>query len=501
MLITETYKTDILGQIACYDRVIINGVNGAWGYAKGMTSFFYGMQYKIFDFAKIFEAVTDEIIENAEQLAKENNIEIEYIRKSGVFRKDDRIEEILKKRGYHEGLVHIFSALELCATYDPWHDKKTGQTYFKFAQTKRKVYYFYFIDKLLGLCFLRVPSVAPFQVMFYFNGHNLLESKFKKANIQYEKRDNAFVFINDFKKAQELSDNIKVEDIHSALDAFQKRFCPLPEKWQPKFNWTIHQVEYSLDMVFRDACALKPLYDNIIKTAMHTVTPENISSFLGKRFSIQYEGEIGSKYNQRILGTRIKHQMGETSVKVYDKFGSVLRIEVTSNDVSKMKVFREVNHKDGTVTNQWANCAKSIYSLYILTKTFRAVVNRYLEFVSSFDDPSDGIKKLDKATEDVEVNGRKYKGFNFFSKVEQQILLTVVDGKFSIKGMTSKLLRDALGKTKSQIARILQRLRFHGLIKKAGKTHRYYVTAVGRQIFTAAFKSINMELVTSLAIK
>ena len=29
MLITETYKTDILGKIACYDRVSINGVNGA----------------------------------------------------------------------------------------------------------------------------------------------------------------------------------------------------------------------------------------------------------------------------------------------------------------------------------------------------------------------------------------------------------------------------------------------------------------------------------------
>ena len=46
------------------------------GYVKGMTSFFYGMKYKIFDFAKIFEVVTDEIIEKAEQLAKEKNHEV-----------------------------------------------------------------------------------------------------------------------------------------------------------------------------------------------------------------------------------------------------------------------------------------------------------------------------------------------------------------------------------------------------------------------------------------
>ena len=201
MQITETHKTEILGQIACYDRVIINGVNGAWGYAGGMAAYFNSMKLRLFDFAKVFTPVTDEIIKNAERLAKENCLEIEFIRKNGAFRKDERIEEILARRGRHEGLVHIFSALELCSTYDPWHDKQTGKTYFKFAQTKRKVYYFYFIDKLLGLCFLRVPTIAPFKVMLYFNGHDLLESKFKKAGICYEKRDNAFVSIDNFEKA------------------------------------------------------------------------------------------------------------------------------------------------------------------------------------------------------------------------------------------------------------------------------------------------------------
>lgn len=500
MLITESHKADILGQIACYDRVVINGVNGPWGYDKGMTSFFYSMKYKIFDFHKIFSPITDQITANAESIAKENGIKIEFIRKASAFRKDDRIDKILAERGRQEGMVHIFSALELCRTYDPWHNKETGSTYFKFAQTKRLVYYFYFIDKLLGLCFFRVPTVAPFQVMFYFNGHSLLETKLAKAGIPYQKVDNAFVSIGDFEEAQKLSCNIKIEDIHSALDAFQKRYCPLPEEWEPKFNWTIYQAEYSLDIIFKDAAGLKPLYDNIIKTAMHTVTPDNISSFLGKRFSVLFEGEVGSKYNQRILGTRIKHQMGETSVKVYDKFGSVLRIEVTSNDISKMKVFREVLKKDGTRVKQWAGATKSIYSLFILTATFRAIVNRYLDYVSSFDDPSDGLKKLDKATETTEVNGRKYKGFNFFSKEEQKILLTVASGEFSIKGMTNKLLRHALSKTSGQVSRLLQRLRYHGLLKKPSRANKYYLTPAGRQIITAAFKAINMTMIPELSM-
>jgi hypothetical protein len=55
-------------------------------------------------------------------------LEIEFIRKKN-FRKESRIQDILKERGEHPGLVHIFSAMETCQSYKPWHNKKTHQTY------------------------------------------------------------------------------------------------------------------------------------------------------------------------------------------------------------------------------------------------------------------------------------------------------------------------------------------------------------------------------------
>ena len=217
MLLTAKYSTEIHGVLSCYDRIIVNATAGTFGYAGGMTSFFYGKELRIFDFHNVFTPITEEIKTNAQRIADENGIKIEYIRKAGAFRKDDRIEEIISERGTHEGLVHIFSALELSQTYTPWHDKDTGKTFFKNEQTKCLHYYFYFIDRELGLCFVRVPTIAPFKITIYFNGHNLLETKLKKHNIDFEKIDNAFLFISDFIKAQELSDNIKVEDIHRAL--------------------------------------------------------------------------------------------------------------------------------------------------------------------------------------------------------------------------------------------------------------------------------------------
>jgi len=500
MLLTTKHQEKIDGILYCYDRVLISATAYSFGFPDGMAMFFNRYGYRIFDFAKVFKPVTEEIRENAERLARENGLDIEFIRNTKAFRKEDKIASLVGGRK-EAGLVHIFSALEVNKTYKPWRDKTTGKTYFKTDSTKCLTYYFYFIDREFGLCFMRVPTIAPYKVDFYFNGHNWLETKLKKRGIDYTKDDNAFTRIADFEEAQKLSDRLRVEDLHSALDIFIKRYCPMPAKWELSFNYTLKQAEYACDIIFKNEEALKPLYDNIIKTAMHTVTPDNIANFLGKRFSVLFEGEAGSRLGKRILGTRIKHQMGEISVKIYDKFGKILRIEVTSNDVSQLKVFREVQKRDGSAVQQVAPVKKGIYSLFVLAGVFKNACNRYLEFISSFDDTTDGLKKLGRVTETVTENGKNCKGFNFFSKGDEKILLAVADGKFTLKGITNKALRCLLPENKPwQISRILKRLRLHGLIKKIGGAYKYYLTRLGKQVIVAGLAFKNMSLIPALCV-
>jgi len=500
-LITEKYIEDIHGVLGCYDRILIHGNIAGWCFAEGMTGFLNSNKIRIFDFAKFAEELNETIRKNAENVAAENGVEIEFIRKTKAFRKDDKIAEIIKERGNHPGLVHIFSAMEGCNTYKPWHDKESGKTFLKFDKSKCLHYYFYFIDKDYGLCYMRVPTWAPFRLQFYMNGHNLLENKLKKNGIEYTMIDNAFHTISDFNKAQELSDKIRVEDLHQALDAIAKRYCPLPDKYETSYNWSIMQVEYAMDICFKKQEVLQPLYNHIIKTAVHTVDPENIANFLGKRFSLLFEGETGSQYNKRILGTRIKHQMGEVSVKMYDKGGVILRIECTSNDVSQFKHVRDVQHRDGEVTQKAAPVKKSIYSLYVLSNIFKGVVRRYLEYVSEFDDPSDGVGKLEKVTTDVRKDGRNYKGFNFFHPEDQKVFETIARGEFNIRGMQNKQLREHLpGKSSATISRILKRLRTHGLIKKARNSYRYYLTALGKAVIVAGLKVKNMFLTAEFSV-
>lgn len=81
--------------------------------------------------------------------------------------------------------------------------------------------------------------------------------------------------------------------------------------------------------------------------AVFTVKPDNISTSLEKRITYNCTKEIGTNYNLRILGTRIKHHMGDVSIKMYGKFSRVLWIKSTCNDISTFRVERKVRHRDG----------------------------------------------------------------------------------------------------------------------------------------------------------
>ncbi len=108
MLFTDKYVDKIYGTLTCYDRMINQGYIPVWSYAEGMTGYLNAKGIRIFDYSSFSQPFTEQIRQNAQQIAEENGIEIEFIRKLRAFRKDGRIQEIISKTGKTEGLIHIF---------------------------------------------------------------------------------------------------------------------------------------------------------------------------------------------------------------------------------------------------------------------------------------------------------------------------------------------------------------------------------------------------------
>jgi len=498
MLLTEKYSEQIFGVISCYDRIVIQGTLQPFCYADGMTMFLKSNGIRIFDYQKFAEPLRNELRNNAEKIAKDNHVEIEFV--TNKVRKEALISKIVEKRGNHPGIVHIISAMETCNSYKPWHDKKTHRTYLQPTQGKCLHYYFYFIDELMGLCYVRVPTWCPFRLQIYFNGHNILGAKLQNQNIDYVLQDNAFLSIDDISAAQELSNQFDTTQLFEKLNQFAERYCPIINKYNLQYHFSIMQAEYATDIIFKTQQDLHHLYDNLVRTAIHTVKPENIATFLGKKLHFNYQDDMGNKYNIRIEGTRIKHTMGPVNIKMYDKFGKILRIETTVNDVSFFKHYRTVEHRDGSQSQKIAPIKKSIFSLAPLTELLKSSNNQYIQFISSFDNNVDGVEKLNIITNRVVENNRPYKGFNFFDDDDQRILEAVAAGEFNISGFQNKDLRTKLSeKTSGQVSRILKRLHMHGLIKKIAHSYKYYISKLGRQVILLGMKLKELVIIPELA--
>jgi len=495
----ERYGKQIAGVLSCWDRVVIWGTLPDIAYSGAAERYLRSRNRRLFDYPRWAEPFREAIRKNAECVAKENGLEIEHIWRSN-FDKEKRVEEIVAKRGDAPGMVHIFSVMESCPSYEPWHDKQTHETHLRGKEAKCLHYYFYFIHPKLGLCYLRVPTWAPFRLQFGFNGHNALARALARNGIPYRMADNAFVEIGNFKKAQRLARDWPAWRLHRQLDQLARRLCPVLDHFPAGYHWSVMQVECSTDIVFWRASDLAPVYELLSRMVVQAVRADKIATFLGRRLHGNYQGEVGNSFETRVAGTRIKHSMGPVSIKMYDKQGRVLRIETTVNDVTFFTHHRRVEHRDGTWEMKNAPVRKTIYSLPVLQELMEASNQRYLDFLGSLDDPSAGLKRLEQLSQPIRNGERSWRGFNLFDNTDLSVFEAIARGEFTISGLSNRRLQRVLDDHNGpQISRILKRLHLHGLLKKIGHTYKYYLTRLGQKVVACALTLRRLFLIPALA--
>lgn len=495
----ERHQDSISGVLSCFDRVVITGTLPDICYAGAMAGFLSYHKIRIFDYPNWANGIRDEIRQHTEDVAQQNGVEIEFIRRHKAFRKEERIKSIIAERGDHPGLVHIFSAMESCTAFRPWHDKSTHHTFLKTTQGKCLHYYFYFIDEAFGLCYLRLPTWAPFRLQVYFNGHGWLARKLDQAGITFDLLDNAFLSVSEPDRAQQLADSLDAKQLHRRLDRWARTYFPFASRFRNPYYWSFMQVEYATDVVFRRQSEFQPLYENIVRSVVQDAKADQVATFLGRKLTGQYRDELGNDFSTRIQGTRIRHRMGSTSIKLYDKFGLIARVECTTNDVSFFKHRREVEQRNGETVLKNAPLRKTIHSLKTLRQLMSASNQRYLAFIADIDNPASGLKDCDKISSPTKDKNRSYRGFNLFMRQDLQVIITLFRGEWTISGFRARDLRAHIqGLSPSQSSYLLKRLRTHGLIKKVGHCYKYYLTKLGRRVLATALKLKQQLIIPSL---
>ena len=90
-MLTDRYADVIRSVISCFDRILIQGTLPDICHAQAMTRDPTERGIRIFDFTQFAQPLREVIRKNAERLAEEHGLTIEFIRHIKAFRKEDRI--------------------------------------------------------------------------------------------------------------------------------------------------------------------------------------------------------------------------------------------------------------------------------------------------------------------------------------------------------------------------------------------------------------------------
>ncbi len=100
------------------------------------------------------------------------------------------------------------------------------------------------------------------------------------------------------------------------IDKYTNNFCPVLRYFASGIHWSVMQVDYATDIIFKDQKTLAPIYEELVRTLSHAVKPNNIAMFLGKRLDPRFEGELGEQFSTRIEGHSIRHYMNKNGFKI-----------------------------------------------------------------------------------------------------------------------------------------------------------------------------------------
>lgn len=497
----ERHRDQIVGVLSGCDRVLFRGTLRSISYLDGMERLLATYRVPLQQFAGFVQRISDRIKQHAQQFAAKHQRPFVYL-ESAALSKEDYARDIQQRDGVEQGLVCVLSCVEPCQTYALRKDREKKQLLLVPAQRKCLYLYFYFVDREFGMIHIRLQTWLPMSIQVCVNGREYLARRLDRAGIGYEKRDNCFSRIDDLPRAQQMMDDLD----RRKWARFLNRYARLVNPWVARGNelnmfdyyWTTRQSEYATDVMFRDEASLSAVYPAFADHAIRHFQSRDVMRFLGRRTNIRFSGPAHSQLGHRCEGMRVKHWVEENSIKMYDKEGTVLRIETTINNPRRLKVRRTATHK-GQRRKAWLPMRKGVVDFQRRAEICRAANGRYLEALGVVGEPSPTRQFLDPVSKRITRRGRPYRALRPIDPVEAKLFAVLTDGKFLLQGFRNADLRQALfrptpddpqqrRKESGQISRQLRLLRAHGLIRKVSGTFYYRITKRGHHVMTTALK-------------
>lgn len=500
----QRHAAKVMGVLSGFDRVRLRGTLRWLANTAGLKSYLFAIRKPLKEFKEYAQAATEQVRAAGEKVAESAGRPVQYLNSSSL-RKEDLAREIASADRITEGLICVLTSVEPCRSYRLSPNRETKKLELRCQPMKCLHQYFYYLDPQLGFMHLRLQTWFPFTIHVCLNGREWLARQMDAAGLSYLRRDNCFAEISDVPRAQRLLDQQLKFNWNSFLRRLTRQFHPTHRQLfrdpELSYYWSIDASEWASDVMFRSQQDLADLYPRLIRHGMAGLSSPDVLRFLGRKLPAHggvhrmFAGEVTTDLKHRPEGMRIKHRLNHNSIKMYDKQGTVLRVETTINDARDMKVFRRPEG-DSRAKPKWLRMRKGVADVRRRAQISQAANERYLQSMAAVESGESLGALTAPLCQPATWKGRQVRALNPLAEEDAQLLKHVSRGEFAINGFRNRDLRGLLyaaapsdpveaRRRSSAVTRRLRLLRGHGLITKVVRTHRYMLTDKGRTTIAA----------------
>ena len=504
----QKHSSVVTGDLSGFDRLLLRGTLRSLYGIPVMTQYLRCRNVLMKDFSKHVQQVSERVKRATVAVAQSADRPVVYL-PSTLTSKEEKAREIMRKEEIQEGLICILSCVEPCQTFSVRSNRATKMLDLVSERRKCLHYYHYWVDPEMGFMHGRLQTWFPFQIQVCLNGREWLSRRLDREGISYRKNENCFPWIEDLDRAQFLLDEQLRTDWPRLLDEIAQRLNPIHDEifrgFSQRYYWSVRASEWATDLMFRSPADLAALYPRLVRHGMATFKSNDVMRFLGRKVPAsgkvhgKFKGEVVSDIRERPEGMRIRHRVNRNWIKMYDKQGSILRVETVINCP---KDFQSYRPKEGGPKEEkkWRIMRRGVADIHRRAQVSQAANNRYLEMLSEVELDASLGETIGRVCFPVHWKKKQHRGLVPLGK-DDSLLHAVLNGTYTVNGFRNRDLREQLFgpsidqkekiRFRAKVTRMLRLLRAHRLIKKIVHTHRYTLTALGRKILIAMLAAKN----------
>jgi hypothetical protein len=299
-------------------------------------------------------------------------------------RKHELAEEHLPKDPKFRGLFLVITGN---APAPVWEVKRNARNQIIEVQHRRKWpyvkhYYFHLIDAEWGHVTLRMCGYPPFGTQVILNGHEWVERQAVRQKVTVTKSGNCFVEGSDFAQVNRLAALLQRESAIGKLAAVCERwiyssalcFALTREEQQRsgfQYQYSVFQLELSRNLLFARGGTMDEVYQKLIDRTRQPLELEHLKTIFGFRHRPRQKlkrGGRGPEVAKEVQAhgydlTVFKVRWGNLTLKIYDKGGRVLRVEVVVHNAKELR------------------CGKVLEKLPVLLERMSGMLVRFLNTV------------------------------------------------------------------------------------------------------------------------